>query len=234
MNNKIRNYVDTLFSDVPRTKKSIELREEMLSNMNERFNDYLDSGMSENEAYRQVVANMGDIDEMLVEVMPDENFTKEYNDYKKKKARVTATAIVLYILAPSMLILISELDNGSGIDSGIIGLLTMFALAAIATGMLVYINMSAPVAYSDFEKLNQKNINDLNNERRFDVNEKGDIVRGRTYESLMSLYWLIITFIYLSISFLTGYWTVTWLIWILAHIGKKIIEIIYDLFKGVD
>ena len=35
MNSKIKNYADGLFSDIPRSKKANELKEEILSNMSE-------------------------------------------------------------------------------------------------------------------------------------------------------------------------------------------------------
>lgn len=44
MNSKIKNYVEVLFSDIPRSNKARELKEELLSNMSERFEDYIQEG----------------------------------------------------------------------------------------------------------------------------------------------------------------------------------------------
>ena len=70
MNNKIKNYIDVLFSDIPRSKKATELKAELLANMNDRYDDYIKEGKSENEAYSASVSNIGDIDALLSEVMP--------------------------------------------------------------------------------------------------------------------------------------------------------------------
>ena len=59
MNTKIRNYVDVLFSDAPRSKKAQELKQEILASLNEHFEEYIAQGKSENQAYSQAVADLG-------------------------------------------------------------------------------------------------------------------------------------------------------------------------------
>ncbi|NMA48881.1 MAG: hypothetical protein GX947_03820 [Tissierellia bacterium] len=76
MNGKIMKYVEVLFSDIPRSKKSNKLKEEILSNMSDRFEDYIKDGKTENQAFSLVVSSLGDIDEMLAGVIPDEEFIK--------------------------------------------------------------------------------------------------------------------------------------------------------------
>ena len=39
MNSKIKNYLDAIFSDILRSKRSMELKEELSTNMSERFED---------------------------------------------------------------------------------------------------------------------------------------------------------------------------------------------------
>ena len=57
MNHKIDSYINALFSDVPRTKKAQELIDELLSNMRDRYEDYLREGKSEAQAYSLTVAS---------------------------------------------------------------------------------------------------------------------------------------------------------------------------------
>ena len=47
MSQKIDRYIQALFEDVPRTKKALELKEELLGNMRERYEDYLRDGKSD-------------------------------------------------------------------------------------------------------------------------------------------------------------------------------------------
>ena len=44
MNRKIKNYVDVLFNDVPKTIKAAELKEEILADLNEHFEAHISEG----------------------------------------------------------------------------------------------------------------------------------------------------------------------------------------------
>lgn len=98
MNNKIKTYVDALFSDIPDNESTRELKEEILSNLDERMNDYISQGMSENKAYTKAIIELGDIDEILREgeILGDkdtvangaDNYKNEYmnnNEYTKNE-----------------------------------------------------------------------------------------------------------------------------------------------------
>lgn len=52
---------------------------------------------------------------------------------------------------------------------------------------------------------------------------------NKNLESLMLVYWEVVTCIYFGWSFLTGTWGISWLIWIIAGIVKKIIENRYGI-----
>ncbi len=218
MNRKIKNYVDGLFSDIPRSKKASELKEELLSNMNERYGDYVLEGKSENQAYSLVVANLGDVDELLHEVMPDENFKKQAAVFRRRNARNTALSVGLYIVGVIFLIGISSageiLFNEAEI-SGIIGLLLLLCCAAVATVLLVYTAMSTPPEYK----------NEVDDEEKVII--KGPY--GPLYKAISSIYWLLMVLFYLGISFLTGRWEITWIVWPLAGILFAIFETILKL-----
>ncbi len=89
MNNKIKNYVDVLFSDIPRTNKAIEMKEEVLSNLSDKFDDFIKQGMSETQAYSMAVSSMGDIDEMLENIKPDAEFIEKAHKSENKKPLLT-------------------------------------------------------------------------------------------------------------------------------------------------
>ena len=52
---------------------------------------------------------------------------------------------------------------------------------------------------------------------------------NKNLESLMLVYWEVVTCVYFGWSFLTGTWGISWLIWIIAGIVKKIIENRYGI-----
>lgn len=219
MNNKIKNYVDVLFTDVPRGKKASELKEEMLSNMSERFEDYIYQGKTENQAYSLVVSNMGDVDELLAQVMPDADFKTEAKFYRKRNARNTAIGVAMYIIGAAVLIAFATIGEFVGMEevSSIIGLLILLLLTAVATGLIIYTNMSTPLEYKDYDEQTARE------KKRYASKN------GKLFESLMSIYWTIITCVYLAISFITHEWGITWIIWVLAGVFSQIIEVIFEM-----
>lgn len=104
MNEKIYNYVNVLFTDIPRSKKTEDLKEEILSNMSERFEDYIQKGKTENQAYSLVISSLGDIDEMLAEVMPNDEFYEGADYFRNRNAILTAIAVSMYIIGAAFLI----------------------------------------------------------------------------------------------------------------------------------
>lgn len=73
MNNRIKSYVDGLFSEIPRSGKVTDLKEDLLANMSESYENYIREGKTENEAYSLVISDLKDLDEMLADVQPDKN-----------------------------------------------------------------------------------------------------------------------------------------------------------------
>ena len=58
---KLEKYIEYLFENAPDTKEAKEMKEEILSNLMEKYNDLLADGYSESEAYDIAVRGLGDI-----------------------------------------------------------------------------------------------------------------------------------------------------------------------------
>lgn len=222
MNSKIKNYVEVLFSDIPRSKKANELKEELLSNMSERFEDYTQEGKTENQAYSLVISSLGDIDEMLADVIPSDEFLKNANYYRNRNAKTTAISVAMYIIGVVFLIGFGALGEFLGNEDfyGVIGLLIMLLISAAATGLVIYTNMSMPLEYKDYNKGVAKEFKDM------------DTRHARLLRNILSIYWTIITFIYLVVSFVTMAWGITWVIWILATAFESIIKTVFEMRYG--
>ena len=67
--------------------------------------------------------------------------------------------------------------------------------------------------------------------RRYVSTEKGPkyYYENQTLDTLMTVYWEVVTCVYLGWSFLTGTWAVSWMIWIIAGIVRKVIEKNYGI-----
>ena len=61
---KLRAYINRSFENVPKTKKSIEMQEELIANLIEKYNDQCAQGKTEEEAYNFVIASIGDLSEL--------------------------------------------------------------------------------------------------------------------------------------------------------------------------
>lgn len=216
MNNKIKNYVDVLFSDTPKSRKTQELKMEFMSDLNEKYEAFIAEGMSENQAYSSTIAGVGDIDEMFQGLFPDTELKAQIEKYRMRKARNMAIAVGLYILGGTLLIGLGAL--GQNVNSPIYGLLLLLVCAAVATGLIVYTVMSVPQDVEPY--LASKNESD-------DFDSEGK-PRSQAFKSVMGIYWTIVVFIYLGISMITGAWHLTWLIWIAAPAFENAIKLMYD------
>ena len=65
MTERIKAHVDGLFKDAPRTKRVVDLQEELLSGCLDKYTDLTASGSSPEDAYNAVIAGIGDVDELI-------------------------------------------------------------------------------------------------------------------------------------------------------------------------
>ena len=65
MNKKIEAHINELFRDIPKEPNVFEIKEELLSNLNEKYNDLMAEGKSDDEAYSLAISSIGDINGLL-------------------------------------------------------------------------------------------------------------------------------------------------------------------------
>jgi len=65
MNDKIRNHINIIFAAAPKTAKAAELKEELLINLNDKYEDLLKSGYDSTAAFHIAISGIGDIDELF-------------------------------------------------------------------------------------------------------------------------------------------------------------------------
>lgn len=222
MNAKIQNYVDVLFKGIPNTKKAQELKEEILSNLNEHFEAHIAEGKSENQAYTESLSDLGDVDELLKDLEPEQELKGKIDVYRQRRARNTSIAVMLYILSVVCVIIfgsISDVFNvGNGEGFEVVGVVLMFVLIAAATGLLIYTHMSMPEDVSKYIS-------------RPSAGGEGFGPSNKKLKKLaafMKMYWCIVLIVYLGVSFGTGAWHLTWIIWIIGACLKNAIFMFFD------
>jgi hypothetical protein len=215
MNNRLREYIDNLFATAPSNAKAIEVKEEILQNLTDKYNDLIAEGKSEDVAFNIAVATIGDVSDLVRELqgLPQQyNKISEENEKRQNKnALMTAVAIGLYIFSPVPVILIQNE----------IGLVFLFAFIGIATGLLVYNGIS---------KSRNQPVPDTMVDEFKEWRERNS---GKTQlrKSVISAIWAIGVVIYFLVSFSTGAWYITWVIFLILGAIEGIVKALFDMSK---
>ncbi|PRY82530.1 permease prefix domain 1-containing protein [Alkalibacterium olivapovliticus] len=131
--NIIKEYVNQVFKTVPLTEETNQLRLDILANMEDKYDELIESGASEHEAIGVVIAEFGNVDELLSEM----GIEKENSDVLENYPTMEAEAVDYYLEAKAMM----GLRIGMGILSILIGtglMLTFFGLiAAVQTARVI-------------------------------------------------------------------------------------------------
>jgi len=222
MEDKLRGYVESLFEGTTPTKKSVELKEEMIQNLQDRYKDLISEGKTTEAAYNIAVAGIGDISELLDELEPDSKqstlSSAEIEAAKKKSAMLTAVAVMMYILSAVPLIVMEMLYIR---NHEVIGIPILLVMVAGATGLLIYNSMTKP------DKIKQDSM--VGEFREWQADNK-ELKQMR--KAISSALWSIILVAYFIISFLTFAWHITWIIFIIGCVIESLINIIFQIKKG--
>lgn len=216
MRGKLREYIDSLFYNAPHTKKTVEVKEEILQNITEKYDDHIAQGKSEEAAYNIAIASVGDISELLEELKAKSRYTDgELSEQKKqerqKSALLTAIAVALYILCPVPAILLH----------GNAGPVLLFVMCAIATALLIYNHMSRSNKEREYDSL-------ADEFKEWRESTGGD---RQTFKAISSALWAITVVIYVLVSFTTHAWHITWVIFLISVAVNNIIRALFDLRK---
>ncbi|MBZ9606551.1 permease prefix domain 1-containing protein [Clostridium estertheticum] len=156
----IKNYLDNMFKVLPRTNQTMKLKNDLLWNMEEKYNENKNDGKSENEAIGIVISEFGNIDELIDELGIEhmkkgailKTITQEEADNfmttKKESGLLMGIGVFLCIIATAILILITTLIDGGIICKGIskdfsdmFGIIALFLLCVPAVALFIYSGM---------------------------------------------------------------------------------------------
>ena len=216
MKDKLRNFIESLFEDAPKNKQTIELKEEMLQNLIDKYNDLVDSGKSSEAAYNIATASIGDIHELIRQIEKREEnnplFEQNYDKGRKRFALLLSISVMLYILCVVPVILLED---------SVLGVVIMFVMVAIATGLILYNNMTKP-------KYLKKDSTVVEEFKEWKANSTE---KNTLYQSITKVMWSCITILYFIVSFLTMAWHITWIIFLIGSAIQGIIRAILELKK---
>lgn len=139
----------------------------------------------------------------------------QYRKVEEEGTRQKITGIVLCVLSPVPVIIF---PSGFGA--------AMFFFVVGAGVMMLVLRGSRKGLYKRLNRAEERAARAAETTRRYvTVEKEGKFTyKDRSLQSVMSIYWQLVTCVYLGFSFLTGTWAISWMIWIIAGAVKKYIE----------
>ncbi len=205
MENKIREHVEGLFASAPQSAKAYELKEEMVTNLIDKYHDMVASGKTEEAAYNITIASIGDISELIGALKyGDASYPRSNPEARKRSAMFVAIAVSLYVLCVVPVIAIQST----------VGVVLMFLMIAIATGLLIFNSMTNK-QYTRQDDTVVEQFKEFNSTK--DNN-------ASSFKTISGAIWSLTVVIYIVLSFLTGAWHITWVLFLVAVAVTNIVK----------
>ena len=152
----LRNYLETMFANLPNTAEVNRAKQELWTMMEDKYNELILEGKTENEAVGTVISEFGNLEEIaeaiglqkVMETYDEPNVRlltlQEAKDFVFDSARrqtMIAVAVLLFIISP-----VGPIVGSAFTDIGIlhignilqaIGIIFMFLAVAIGVGIIV-------------------------------------------------------------------------------------------------
>ena len=213
MYDKLREYIESLFKDAPDTVKTVELKEEMLQNLYEKYNDLLAEGRSEQAAFYIAVAGVGDVGDLIETLRSDgpAGSPVQTESARRRSAALVSAAVMLYILSVVPCILLPDLW----------GPVLLFVFCAAATGLLIYNGMTRTC---------YRKADDTMVEQFREWKDRNDS-RTQICRAIAGAVWALAVVAYFLISFFTQAWHITWLLFPIAGAATAVVKAAFDLTR---
>lgn len=156
----IKIYLENMFANMPKTDQILRIKNDLFSNMEEKYNELKNSGKSENEAIGIVISEFGNIDELVNElgiecdkngaVIPNitQNEAENFITAKRESGILVGIGAALCIIAVAMLLLINTLVDNKIICKNItknftdmFGIIALVIIIIPAVALFIYSGM---------------------------------------------------------------------------------------------
>lgn len=151
----ILSYLETMFSKIPNTPETERIKQDLQLNMEEKYEELIAAGKTENEAVGTVISEFGNIDELMTELGYDigneqeaqRSLTdQEINEFlheSKHNGKMVGSGVALILFGTSLFMLITGFVFLSDTESrmlDVVGLIPLLILVAVAVGMFIVAN----------------------------------------------------------------------------------------------
>lgn len=158
----ILNYLDNMFLSLPKTKEMEKAKQELANMMEDKYNELLAEGKTDNEAVGIVISEFGNLKELAEELgisdlmngkpsepakkMLADDEVKKYMADNEKAAKQIAIGAMLCIFSPIPLIMLAGMQEKYKTINDVIvngvGVCILLAVIAVAVGIFIYTGMS--------------------------------------------------------------------------------------------
>lgn len=135
------------------------------------------------------------------------------NKFNQTYVTMNVIGVLLCVICPVPLLITAFIDEGK---YAVIGVCLLLAICSIG----VFILVLSGLTMSSYNKLLQEG--DYTKEKK-----EANTLIG----SVMGIYWLLATAIYLTWSFISRDWHITWIVWVIAGVLCPVVSIIVDMIK---
>lgn len=201
MDNKLKAYVDNLFRNAPATANAYEVKEEILQNLKDKYNDLIEEGKIKDDAYKIAIDSIGDLSELFEQLgksLPiDDSAQQKYQALKAVTAMVFVLALV-------------PLTMAFAYKNVVFSIMAFVIIIGIGIMLAVYNKSNRPGYIYNVSETNKMAV----------------IARRRSIRKSVSTFlWLITVILYFVISYYTNAWHLTWLIFLVAAAIESVLNI---------
>lgn len=218
---QIRDEIERLFANAPKTKAAWELQEELLANCMERYEDLTAEGMAPEEVIENVVASIGNVDELIADLPAEDGVVGFAWDAQRRRnsALIVTLSVGLYILALVVFSIGLYISVVSYQPAIFIGLIVAGFVCIVPTCMLIYNAYRWP-------KYERKQDTVVENFKQWNQsNEKLKAIR----KAVDSLLWMLTVVVYLLVSFITHAWWITWIIFLISACLQSVVALVFKM-----
>jgi hypothetical protein len=230
MNTEISNYINEQFKSAPKTKKALELKEELIANAQEKLADMIAGGHNEQDSIAVVINSIGNVRELFPDLLDGDNnptgYDREDLAMRKKFAIIKAISASLFALATVIFLTLSFIEESyffdfteSGVTLLLLGKLAAGLMCIVAVGMLTYANHMMP----QYRRKQDDIVEEYKEWKSQSARRKA--VRG----SISMIIWLTATILFFLISFATMAWHITWILFLAAACAEAIATLLYNI-----
>ena len=218
MQAKIHAHIDQLFQGMPAEERVSEVKLELYMNTVDRYNDLVNAGKTAEEAYEEAIAGIGDISEILESLgkphteqptPPTSDHTKPPKVPKQKSSRKAIR---------------SNLDSILWMVSLSVYFVVSFATMLWQFTWLIFLIV---MAFENAMHALLDIVQGKRPERTYAFTREEKKMHGH----INSILWMAVLILYFAVSFLSGAWYVSWVIFLLGTAVQNALSIVFILKK---